>query len=254
MAFAQNCLAPHPTRAGPCSLKCLSLSDADWACNLTSCPTGRTVRAGVANAGRVASAAAAILTDGDGADVGAACTNFTLTPCDALVAGLEQRTPTTLTLFNPSAWTRVEHISLLSPTSSVVVTNGSNGAVIPSQASLYNASDLPQGTAWVSLAFVVTLPPLGSASVVLTATASDHGVEADVAHPPAHPDNGTAVGDATIVLSNKQLSATFSANGTLQSIALSDGPTLQVGETRPLPHKPRTCRFTVFVCIVSTTA
>ena len=91
------------------------------------------VRAGVANAAEVASAAAAIFTQLDGATVGEACTNYTLSPCSALVALIEQRAPAAVTIFNPHAWSRVEYISVLSPTASVVVTDGSTGSKVPSQ-------------------------------------------------------------------------------------------------------------------------
>ena len=60
------------------------------------------VRAGVANAAEVASAAAALLGGVGTESVGEACTNYTLAPCPALVAALEMRTPTTVTFFNPS--------------------------------------------------------------------------------------------------------------------------------------------------------
>ena len=67
---------------------------------------GMRVREGVANAGAVATAAAAVLAQADDATVGEACANFTLSPCRALWAGLESRTPTTVTFFNPQAWLR----------------------------------------------------------------------------------------------------------------------------------------------------
>jgi hypothetical protein len=78
---------------------------------------GMRVREGVANAGAVATAAAAVLAQADGATVGEACTNFTLSPCPALWAGLESRTPTTVTFFNPLAWARNEMVrQAVSPT------------------------------------------------------------------------------------------------------------------------------------------
>ena len=66
----------------------------------------------MANVGEVATAAIALLAGVDGATVGDACTNFTLSPCPALWASLESRTPTTVTFFNPLAWARRETVRI----------------------------------------------------------------------------------------------------------------------------------------------
>ena len=177
------------------------------------------VRAGVANSAAVASAAAALLTAADSFDVGSACTNLTLSPCAALVAALESRTPSTLTLFNPLARARTEAVSFLSPTASVSVVDGASGAAVPSMSAQYSGMDLPPTSAWFTVAFVASIPPLGTASYQLTATAA----RAQDA-PAARPARGVAAADAPIVLSNALLTATFSSNGTLQTLQQADAP------------------------------
>jgi hypothetical protein len=46
----------------------------------------------------------------------------------ALLAGLEARAPTTLTFFNPLSWDRLQHVSVLVPTDSIVVTATTGGS------------------------------------------------------------------------------------------------------------------------------
>ena len=179
---------------------------------------GLRVRTGVTNAGAVASAAAALLTGADGADLGAACTNLTLAPCAALVAALEQRSPAALSLFNPLGWARKHAFSVLSPTAAVTVADAA-GAAVASQSALFVSPDLPPGTSWWTVAWEAQLPALGTATYVLTATAAD----------PVRPATaGPAPAADPIVLSNAFLTATFSPNGTLQSLQLAGGPVVSV--------------------------
>jgi len=180
-------------------------------CNdLVAEDNGLRVSAGVINAASVATSAIALLTNADGNDVGTACTNFTISPCPVLVAGLESRTPVTLTLFNSLSWVRSEPLSILSPTSYVTVTDAT-GAVIPAQVSSFSQPDLP-GENWFSVVFNADIPALGTASFTLTATDFDSKDDSN---------RITPVLDSTIVLTNKFLTATFSSNGTLQSLQLS---------------------------------
>ena len=173
------------------------------------------VRAGVANSAAVASAAAALVTAADGADVGAICSNLTLAPCAALVAALETRTPATLTLFNTVAHQRTHFVSVLSPTASVSVADGATGAAVPSMSAPFSAPDLPPTSSWFTVAFAAKLPPLGTASFTLTATAAAAAAPAAAAAAPVTPPRAA---DTPIVLSNALLTATFSSNGTLQSL------------------------------------
>ena len=177
------------------------------------------VTAGVINSASVASSALALLTNVDGNDVGTACTNFTLSPCPVLVAALESRTPVTLSLFNPLGWTRSEFLSILSPTAYVTVTDSLTGSVVPSQVAVFKQSDLP-GENWFSIVFDGIIPALGSASYTFTATDIDSIT--DVSNPPS------TLTDSPIVLTNKFITATFSSNGTLQSLQLSGEKVLPV--------------------------
>ena len=180
----------------------------------------RRVRAGVGNAGRVASAAAAIVSNAAGADVGEACTNLTLTPCRALVASLESRAPATLTFFNPVAWGRSEHVSFISPSGDVAVTNGTTGEPIASQSFPFLAPDLPGNQSWHSIVFRADLPPLGTASVVITATSET--TTAAAPEPPAE-------SAGPVVLENGRLTARFTQDGTLESVTLAaSGATVKV--------------------------
>jgi hypothetical protein len=175
------------------------------------------VRTGVNNAAGVASAAAALLLNADAADVGTLCSNFSLTPCSAFVSALESRSPVVVTLFNPLAWTSPVFVNLLSPTASIVVTDAT-GAIVPSQTAPYSAPDLPQSTTWYSLVIQAMLPPLGVASYMVTAIAVKAPAAAARERTPG----------ASIMLSNQNLTATFSSNGTLLSLALPSAPPLPV--------------------------
>jgi len=180
----------------------------------------RRVRAGVGNAGRVASAAVAIVSNTAGADVGEACTNLTLAPCRALVASLESLAPTTLTFFNPVAWGRSKHVSFISPSGDVAVTNGSTGEPIPSQSFPFLAADLPRNQSWYSVVFLADLPPLGTASVVVAVKAA--AATAAAPEPLAEPTG-------PVVLENGRLTAKFTQDGTLESITLAaSGATVKV--------------------------
>lgn len=179
------------------------------------------ITTGVINSATVATSAIALLTGADGNDVGTACTNFTISPCPAFVAGLESRTPSTLSLFNPLSWNRSEPISILSPTSYVTVTDAATGAVVPSQVAPFKQPDLP-GESWFSVVFNVDIPALGTAAYTITAT--DFLSEKDSS---IHPQP-QALLDSTIVLSNKFLTVAFSSNGTLQSLQSSEGSLVNV--------------------------
>ena len=186
------------------------------------------VRSGVTAAAAVASEAAALLSGAADVTVGGSCTNFTLTPCAALVELLEMRQPAAVTFFNPSAWPRRQSVSLLSPTQVVVVTDGVTGAVVPSQTAPYRAPDLPPLSSWSSVVFDVELPPLGSASVVLTATGQSVDQTATLPRPPsptpATPTPTPHPLDAAggYVLSNGFVAARFSSNGTLESLTAGE--------------------------------
>ena len=178
------------------------------------------VNAGVASAALIASEAAALILNMDADDVGAVCTNLTMAPCAALSAALGSRTPTTVTVFNPLGWAQpAALINLIVPSADITVTDAATGAIVPCQTAAYSAPDLSDEYDWFSLAFSANLPALGSAAFVLRATdARAGGVHA------ASQLHGGLRGTADpIVLDNGILSATFSANGTLLSLALAGG-------------------------------
>jgi lysosomal alpha-mannosidase len=175
------------------------------------------LRAGVANAAQVASSAIAIMMGGIQDSVGEPCTNYTLTPCIPLAAALESRAPVTVTFFNPLSWARVQYVSLLVPTASIVAVNGA-GKSVPVQLAAYSAPDLSPSSNWSSLVFPVSLPALGVAAVTVTATGATQA---------AAPEHTPTADNDSIVLSNKRLTATFSSNGTLQSLAC-DGAEIDI--------------------------
>ena len=177
------------------------------------------LRAGINNAASVAGVAAAALTESGTASAGAACLNTTLAPCAALVAALESRSPVALTLYNPTAWARREVVHLIVPVDTVVVTDAATGAAIATQVAPFLSPDLPPGT-WYSLVFVVpAIAPLGTAVVSLKATFGGATAGGSSSSGGGGSPAAVHLPTASVTLTNGNVSLTFTANGTLLSMA-----------------------------------
>ena len=188
--------------------------------------------AGRQQAAGVATGALALLA-GSGSSASAAdlCLNATASPCLALAELLAAGEPARVTVYNPAAWARAgAQLELLVPVAAVAAVQwvvGSGGVVqaVPLDCQCSPVApgalpDLPPQNDWYFLACPVDLLALGGAVVELTAA---EAVPVAAAAPASASASASAPG---FTLSNPQLTLTFDASGTLQSMATPAVPAI----------------------------
>lgn len=166
-------------------------------------------------AGAVAGNAIAALMGGEGMPP-TFCFNATMEPCDVVTQSLANREPVTVTVYNSLSQQRDSHVELIVPSLDITITDAATGEAVVAQ------GDPDRG---VIVFLAAGIPAHGFRSYIL-AVATDDGSESSTTPVTVSKAEAVPHGSlAPIVLSNGNITLTFTGNGTLTSVTWpsSDG-------------------------------